>query len=76
MTLWFETQALYAGETTKLFEVIENRKAMPIPVLEVGFHAKKELDFAHTENASAAIIFIKEIFFRCLADRKLQEKYR
>lgn len=25
VTLWFETQALYAGETTKLFEVIENR---------------------------------------------------
>ena len=50
VTLWFETQALYAGETTKLFEVIENRKAMPIPVLEVGFHAKKELDFAHKRD--------------------------
>ena len=31
--LWFATDALYAGESTKLYEVIENRKAMPVPVI-------------------------------------------
>ena len=27
--LWFETDAVYAGQETKLYEVIENTKAMP-----------------------------------------------
>lgn len=71
VTLWFETQALYAGETTKLFEVIENRKAMPIPVLEVGFHAKKELDFAHTENASVSDYIYKRDIFSVLGRQKI-----
>lgn len=71
VTLWFETKALYAGETTKLFEVIENRKAMPIPVLEVGFHAKKELDFAHTENASVSDYIYKRDIFSVLGRQKI-----
>ena len=38
--LWFDTDALYAGGQTKLYEVIENRKRMPLPVLEVGLDRK------------------------------------
>ena len=41
--LWFETDSVYAGQDTKLYEVIENRKKMPVPVLEVGFHTQREL---------------------------------
>lgn len=61
--LKFEANALYAGDETKLFEVIENRGAMPIPVLEVGFHAKKELGFAGTDNTSISdYIYKRDIF--------------
>lgn len=61
--LRFETDALYAGETTKLYEVIENRKAMPVPVLEVGFHTKRELDFAEEDNANVSdYIYKRDIF--------------
>lgn len=61
--LQFETDALYAGETTKLYEVIENRKAMPVPVLEVDFHTKKELNFAEEDNANVSdYIYKRDIF--------------
>ena len=61
--LRFETDALYAGETTKLYEVIENRKAMPVPVLEVDFHTKRELNFAEEDNANVSdYIYKRDIF--------------
>lgn len=61
--LRFETDALYAGEETKLHEVIENRGTMPVPVLEVGFHARKELDFAAQDNANVSdYIYKRDIF--------------
>ena len=34
--LWFDTDVVYAGQETKLYERIENRKRMPVPILEVG----------------------------------------
>ena len=52
--LWFEADAVYAGQETKLYEVIENRKRMPVPVLEVGFHTRRELDFADVEKIGRA----------------------
>ena len=70
--LWFDTDALYAGGQTKLYEVIENRKRMPLPVLEVSFHTKKELDFADTENTSVSDYIYKRDVFSVLGmqDRK------
>ena len=64
--LWFETDAVYAGQETKLYEVIENRKGMPVPVLEVGFHTRKELDFAGVENTSVSDYLYKRDVFSVL----------
>lgn len=69
--LRFEEDALYAGEETKLYEVIENRKAMPIPVLEVGFHTKKELDFAEEDNANVSDYIYKRDIFAVLGRQKI-----
>lgn len=69
--LWFETGAVYAGQSTKLYEVIENRKRMPVPVLEVGFHTRKELDFADTENASVSDYIYKRDVFAVLGGQKI-----
>jgi len=69
--LWFDTDALYAGGQTKLYEVIENRKQMPLPVLEVGFHTKKELDFADTENTSVSDYIYKRDVFSVLGRQRI-----
>jgi uncharacterized protein (DUF58 family) len=69
--LWFETDKVYAGDDTKLFEVIENRKRMPIPVLEVGFHTKKELDFVDTENTNVSDFIYKRDVFSVLGKQKI-----
>lgn len=69
--LWFETDKVYAGNDTKLYEVIENRKRMPIPVLEVGFHTKKELDFADTENTNVSDFIYKRDVFSVLGKQKI-----
>ncbi|MCM1181778.1 MAG: DUF58 domain-containing protein [Roseburia sp.] len=69
--LRFETDALYAGEATKLYEVIENRKAMPLPVLEVGFHTKRELDFAEEDNANVSDFIYKLDIFAVLGRQKI-----
>lgn len=69
--LWFEAEALYAGDTTKLYEVIENRKSMPVPTLEVGFHTSKELDFADTENTNVSDYIYKRDVFAVLGRQKI-----
>lgn len=69
--LWFDTDSLYAGDKTKLCEVVENRKRLPLPVLEVGFHAKRELDFADTENASVSDYIYKRDVFSVLGMQKI-----
>lgn len=69
--LWFETDAVYAGQETKLYEVIENRKSMPVPVLEVGFHTRKELDFADVENTNVSDYLYKRDVFSVLGRQKI-----
>lgn len=69
--LRFETDALYAGEETKLYEVIENRGAMPVPVLEVGFHTRKELDFAGADNTNVSDYIYKRDIFAVLGRQKI-----
>lgn len=69
--LWFETDAVYAGQETKLYEVIENRKNMPVPVLEVGFHTRKELDFADIENTNVSDYLYKRDVFSVLGRQKI-----
>lgn len=69
--LWFESAHVYAGQETKLYEVIENRKNFPVPVLEVGFHAKKELNFANTDNTNVSDYIYKRDVFAILGRQKI-----
>ncbi len=69
--LWFESACVYAGQETKLYEVIENRKDMPVPVLEVGFHTKKELDFANADNTNVSDYIYKRDIFAILGRQKI-----
>lgn len=69
--LWFETDAVYAGQETKLYEVIENTKAMPVPVLEVGFHMRKELVFVDVDNTNVSDFCYKRDVFSVLGRQKI-----
>ncbi|MCD8039520.1 MAG: DUF58 domain-containing protein [Lachnospiraceae bacterium] len=69
--LWFDADTLYEGSRTRLYEVIENRKRLPLPVLEVGFHTKKELDFADTENTSVSDYIYKRDVFSVLGRQRI-----
>lgn len=69
--LWFDTDAVYAGQETKLYEKIENRKRMPIPVLEVGFHIRKEIDFIDVENTNVSDYLYKRDVFAVLGRQKI-----
>ena len=69
--LWFDADAVYAGQETKLYEVIENRKSMPVPVLEVGFHTRRELDFADVENTNVSDYLYKRDVFSVLGRQKI-----
>lgn len=69
--LWFETNAVYAGQQTRLYEVIENRKAMPVPVLEVGFHTRKELVFVDVDNTNVSDYCYKRDVFSVLGRQKI-----
>lgn len=71
VTLHFDTQAVYAGETAVLYEVIENRKALPVPVLEVGFHTRRELKFKDTENTNVSDFIYKRDIFSVLGWQKI-----
>lgn len=69
--LWFETDAVYAGQQTRLYEVIENRKAMLVPVLEVGFHTRKELVFVDVDNTNVSDYCYKRDVFSVLGRQKI-----
>lgn len=69
--LWFEEGYVYAGEQAHLIEEIENRKKMPVPVLEVGFHCKRELDFQTADNASVSDYIYKRDIFSILGMQRI-----
>lgn len=67
----FSQDYVYAGEQTKLYEVIENRKKLPVPVLEVLFSARKELVFKDTENTNVSDYIYKRDIFSALGYQKI-----
>lgn len=69
--LWFKENYVYAGEQAHLIEEIENRKKMPVPVLEVGFHCKRELDFQTADNASISDYIYKRDIFSILGMQRI-----
>ena len=69
--LWFASAYVYAGQETKFYEVIENRKAVPVPVMEVRFRTKRELDFSNTDNTVVSDHIYKRDIFAILGRQKI-----
>ena len=58
----------------ELTEVITNRKKLPLPVLEVGFHTRKELVFQDTENTNVSDYIYKRDIFAVLGRQRITRK--
>ena len=69
--LWFASAYVYAGQETKFYEVIENRKGVPVPVMEVRFRTKKELDFSNADNTVVSDFIYKRDIFAILGRQKI-----
>ncbi len=59
----FPVEAVFAGETAQLTEIIENRKKLPVPVMEVRLSLRQGLRFRDEENTSVSDnVYKRDIF--------------
>ena len=70
----FSEAHIYAGETGELTELIENRKNLPVPVLEVGFRIQRGLQFTDAENIQESDFIYKRDLFAVLGMERIPEK--
>lgn len=67
----FKEQAVYAGKQAAIVEKVENRKRMPLPVLEVSFHFEKGLLFHDMENMVVSDYTYKRDVFALLGNQRI-----
>lgn len=69
--LSFQRDYAYAGEETALLLAIENRKRLPIPLLEAAFHVRRELSFLDEENIKTSDYTYKRDIFSMLGRQRI-----
>lgn len=76
VAIWlsFSRDFVYEGEQATLMECIENRKRLPLPVLEVGFQQPKELLFRDMENTQVSDFTYKRDVFSLLGRQRITRK--
>lgn len=52
--LEFSSDAVLEGETGSLKEIVENRKWLPLPVMQVGFAVDRSLEFVSRSNVTVS----------------------
>lgn len=71
VTLSFSRDFAYEGEEIILTEKIENKKKLPVPVLELGFQIQKGLTFRQMENAQVSDFLYKRDIFSLLGFQRI-----
>ncbi|MCM1121856.1 MAG: DUF58 domain-containing protein [Eubacterium sp.] len=74
ITFRFLQDFVYAGESAEMTEQIENRKRLPLPVLEVSFHVDKALTFFDCENTNVSDFTYKRDIFALLGRQRVIRK--
>ncbi len=74
VSLDFVQNSVYAGGQAEMTEKIENRKKLPLPVLEVAFHIDKRLSFLHCENTTVSDFIYKRDIFALLGRQRVTRK--
>ena len=67
----FEQPYVYAGESVRLREIIENRKRMPVSPLEIRFRVKKGLVFQDMDNTSISDYVYKRDVYALLGRQRI-----
>ncbi len=74
VSLHFLQDFVYAGSQAGMTEKIENRKKLPLPVLEIAFHIDKKLSFHDCENTSVSDFTYKRDIFALLGRQRITRK--
>ena len=71
LTLHFAAPYAYAGNEVSLIETIENRKRIPVPILEAGFRIPKGVLFQEEENTQTSDYIYKRDIFALLGRERI-----
>ncbi len=71
----FTQPHVYARETFELTEVIENRKKLSIPILEIGFRVPRGLHFKDAENTLESDFIYKRDLFAVAGMERIIRRY-
>ncbi len=63
VTLQFQKTSLFEGEESRLYEVIENRKKLPLPMLKVKFQTSRNLEFTDIQGSRVTDYFYRNDVF-------------
>lgn len=74
--IMFSQSHLYAGETGEMTEIIENRKRLALPLLEIGFRVPRGLQFEDTENTLESDYLYKRDIFAVPGMEQIVRRYR
>lgn len=72
--LWFAEEYVYAGAQAHIIEQIENRKKLPVPVLELGFRINRGVAFIQTENTVVSDFLYKRDIFSLLGYQRIRRE--
>ncbi len=69
--LQFTSKELFEGEESRLLEVIENRKRLPLPMLKVKFQTSRNLEFADVKGSKVTDFFYRNDVFEIGGGEKI-----
>lgn len=73
--LHFSEPAVYAGSEVTLTETIENRKKLPVHILEIAFRVRKGVVFPDAENITESDYVYKRDVFSLLGMERIIRRY-
>lgn len=72
----FQEEAVQAGEETALFEVVENRKWLPVPSLKVKFQCSRKLKFEDADNSAVTDQYYRNDLFSVMPFQRITRTHR
>lgn len=72
----FDSPAVYAGGTAGILEVVENRKRLPVPLLEVCFRIQKGIQLPGVENVLTSDYIYKRDLFSLMGMESVTRTYK
>ena len=72
----FSRPHIFAKESCELTEVIENRKKMPVPIVEIGFRIPQGLQLEDAENTQESDYIYKRDIFAVQGMERITRRYQ